>query len=157
MSSKYQRPSNKVTAGELILPKNEYLLKVGAPTIFSRIREEDNAEIYGARYPMTVVSDGEFKGRSIRSLEMYAHTDGAVRMTKRFVMASLGYDPNSQSSEVEFNVEFPDFTVDPEEQTLSECFNRCAGCVVVATVDVKENARRPGEMQNSFGWMPQKK
>lgn len=149
---RYSTPTGKITAGELILPKGEYEFSVGEPTLFHRTRD-DGSEVYGVRYPFTVISEGEYQNQRIRNQDMYLHTPGAARMTKRFLMATLGFDTNSQVSEADFNSQYPDLDIDPDANYLAEAFSRVVGKTVKAAVDVQENKIREGEMQNSFRWL----
>jgi hypothetical protein len=149
---RYSVSSDKVNAGELILPKGEYSFSLGEPTLFHRTRD-DGSEVYGVRYPFTIVSEGPHHGQRIRNQDMYLHTPGAARMTKRFLMAALDFDANSQVAEAEFNSQFPDLGIDPDANYMDEVFSRVTGKIVRAAVDVQENRIREGEMQNTFRWL----
>lgn len=149
---RYATPTGKINAGELILSKGEYTFSIGEPTLFHRTRD-DGSEVYGVRYPFTVTSEGEHQGQRIRNQDMYLHTPGAARMTKRFLMSALGYDANSQVKEAQFNSEFPELGIDPEANYMDEVFSRVTGKTVKAAVDVQENRIREGEMQNTFRWL----
>lgn len=150
---RYTVPSNSTTVGQLILDKDEYEFAIGTPDTFLNLdRDTQEPRNWGVSYPLTIVG-GNHDGKSIGRLRFYLHSPGAVRMTKGFVMAALGYT-QSQTDENKFNTDYPSLDIDPDSNDMAACFTRCEGKRIRAAVDVKPNAIREGEVQNTYRWFP---
>lgn len=151
--SRYPVPSNTATVGFLVLDKDDYEFVIGdAKTFITLDKETNEPRNWGVGFNLTV-SGGPQDGKSLGQVRFYLHNEGSVRMTKGFLMAALGYT-SSQSDEAEFNETYPDIGIDPDDNTMADVYTRCVGNRIRASVDVKPNPKREGEVQNSFRYYP---
>lgn len=147
---RYPVPSNSVSAGVLILPRDSYTVTLSAPKVFQNL-DRDTQEIrnFGFRLSATVVSDGPYKGKSV-PVTFYWHNDGSIQMTKRAAIAILGFNAD-QGGEAAFNDEFPELWVDTDTSEVCPAFSRFEGRTVIIDADVRINPNN-GEQQNNFRW-----
>lgn len=136
------------TATILVLPKDSFEFKIGAPKLFSR-QNQKGEQVYGLRYSLEITSEGPHTGKNI-PVEQYFHSEKSFGMTKRFLMAALGYDMTSEGEE-KFNQDHAetDFAVDTDEEYIAPIWKDIEGARIKADVDKSTYNGRDG---NSFTW-----
>lgn len=142
-------PAN-TSAGDVILPKGDYVFKVGEPKVIYS-KKDDGTESYGILLKLTV-SEGEFAGKSIFN-RMYLHWEGADRPLKQFMMAAFGFSPSDAEQEAQFNEEYQgeNWDIDFEQKALGEVYMRLKGTHVIWAVDVQTRKDDPTKEQQRFG------
>lgn len=122
---RYTADPTSVSASITILPKDDYLFKIGRPKSFERTAAKGH-QSYGVRFPLTVV-DGPQKGKTVL-YSLYLHSEGGQSMGKRFQMAVAGFTVN-QANEAEYNEQVSglDWTFDPEDGSVGAGFAEYEG------------------------------
>ena len=160
----------QVQATTPIYDKGDYIIEITnyAPFAYSGDVRDNNGkptgekkDVYGCRYSAKLVGkfgkdgsfDDELNGEDVSSIRMYWHNDASRASTKRFFMAALGYDRNS---EAEFNEDFwndTDFSIDCDDDyenvTAGESWQAPVSKLVRVSLD-KEIYN--GNEQQKFGY-----
>jgi hypothetical protein len=162
MSPRFEPDLGAVRATTRIFDSGEYVLKIGDAYPISYTREKDGAEIGGARYALEMVGriqadgslDDAHAGESVTANRVYIHSEGALSMAKRFLMAAFGYSRNDEESFNEEVLSSGDFSISGEgdEAELGSSWAQCSGNLVRVSLD-KDTYE--GEEQQAFrGWSP---
>lgn len=124
---KYTVNPTEATAGQVILEKGEYAFEITkvAPFIFDKNPEKIS---YGVGATVKVTTDGPFKGKTIQA-RCFQHSDGARDMSKRFVMAALGFDVKQEDL---FNAEFggSDWSFDTDDKSVGDAWRQLEGKIL---------------------------
>ena len=159
----------EVRATTRVFDRGEYELKVGKPTGLFYVRESDQKEIGGVQVPFTMAGRINGKGKVVPDHEgeavfpnrFYLHSEAALPFLKRFAMAALGYDRNSEDT---FNSDYwdeADLTLDAGEgddgeQSLSigAFYSELEGQRVIANLDKGMSQDEEREVQEFGVWAP---
>lgn len=158
----------EVRATTRVFDRGEYELKIGKPTGFFYLHREDEHEIAGVQVPFTMAGriDGkgkvvpEFEGEAVFPTRFYLHVETALPFLKRFAMAALGYDRNSEDT---FNNDYwdeADLALDvgeaDGEQTLSigAFYSELEGQRIIANLDKGLSQDEEREVQEYGQWAP---
>lgn len=130
-----------------IYDRGEYRLKIGKPSGMAYTKENGD-DVAGVRYNLTMVgaknSDGSIDdtmaGEEVTPVRLYVHSEGAMRMTKRILMAFFGYSRDDEKSFNEDVTGNGDFSITPGENeddrpTLGDGWTSCVGNEVDVVLD----------------------
>lgn len=154
--SRFNFPIADVAAGQEVFPADTYSFEIGEPKGFvgkepdSDAKAAGKTQAYGVRMRVKIVSEGPHKNKGFLN-SLYMHNDASQQMTKRFVMAALGY---KQNDEKDFNEKYgaKDWSFE-EDGTVGEVWRELTGKMISANVTVGINKMR-NEPQNNFAWIP---
>ena len=145
-----------------VFERGEYELSVERSTPFLR-EKDDGSENFGIMYGLKIVGqvvDGEldetYAGEDVRPLNCFLHTDGSIRMMKRFMMAVLGYDEEEEYDK-DFGGDEEQFLFDAEKDQKIEVGSGWAlpvGKHVKVTLD--KEIYQDEEQQRFKNWTPAK-
>ncbi len=138
---------NKATAGQLILPKGSYNFQLGKPATFI-FNKDPNKISYGVQYPLTVMTDGPFKGKST-TFRCFLHTEGACDMAKRFQVAAAGMS-NKQDDDFNAKYGMKDFGYDTDTKIVGDGWKEFQGAMITADCDVKMGENNQENQQFNF-------
>lgn len=147
----------EVSVGFADLAKGDYEVQVGTPKAFERVSASSGKNSYGIRFPLQVVSEGEFKGGR-QVFTAYWHVDAAKGFGVAFIMACLGFNPGNPADERKFKEQFKagDWGFDTDSGAVGDMWNAAAGKRVIASVVRKMN-KETGEDGIQFsGFIPVK-
>ena len=108
MVKRFQPDLTKARAGIRTFDRGEYEVEITdvRPIAYTKeaTAKEKEKDVAGGRVIMKMVGqvsangklNREFEGESIRPNRLYVHTDGAWGITKRFIMAALGYNLDNE-------------------------------------------------------------
>lgn len=135
-----------------VLPKNEYLLTLFEPKVFSRkYNDKDGVEqeLIGVRYPARV-AEGDHNGKKCFP-EFVMSNDGGVGSFKRFAMACLGFESTGEG-EAKFNEQYGnlDFMLDAETGHLGDAYRLVTGKAVYCTMDVRTDKNDTSKEYQSY-------
>jgi hypothetical protein len=146
-----------------IFERGEYEIELKKPTGRVYVKD-DGTEVANITYFATMIGkikadgklDDEFEGEDVSPIRMYAHTEGAFRMTKQFLMAAYGYNRDEEDV---FNKEVgkeKDWTLDGEEDEtiIGSGYSDVAGNRVRVTLDKEKYEGR--EQQDFRAFFPVK-
>ena len=160
---RFEPDPKEVRASVRIYDRGDYELKVGKPRGFYYVRESDEREIAGVDVPLEMVGmldgkgnpDGKFEGEAVSNDRLYLHSEKALPFLKRFAMAVLGYDRNSEEK---FNKDWwdgADISLEATEGdgettlTIGAFFGELEGQRVIAHLD-KEMSQDGEREQQAF-------
>lgn len=148
------------TATLEVFPKDEYEFIIGEPKPFYNAAKDntatggaDKGENFGIRYVLSHAA-GPYAGKKYVKT-CYLHSQGAADMTKQFMLAAYGFQPNNEA-EQEFNKKIV-------EEGLDDSFNTDDGSVGSYWTKIKggrvkgllETGAYQGRQQNvEKGWLP---
>lgn len=138
-------------SAQLILDKDTYNFEIGKPTTF--IFDKDPNKIsYGVQYPLTVISEGKYKGKTI-SFRCFDHTQGSKDMYKRFLVAAEGFNPQKQEEEEQWNAQYSqkDWSFDTDTKIVGDGWLVPVGKIITADADIKE---KDGNMNQQLNFKP---
>ena len=149
-------PIADVSAGQEVYPADTYSFEIAEVKGFvGKVPDADAAaagktQAHGVRGRVKIVTEGPHKNKGFLN-SLYMHNDASQQMTKRFVMAALGY---AMSQEKEFNELYAakDWSYD-ENGEVGEVWRELTGKMITANVTVGINKLRQ-EPQNNFAWVP---
>lgn len=165
MSPVFTPDFGEVRATTRVFDRGTYVVELGKARPIG-YEKDDGTVVVGARVPMTIVhqvlgdgsTDDTFAGEDVTPVRCYIHSKGALRMTKRMLMAFYGYDRNSEE---EFNNEVlsqADFGVTPPEEEDDEATFTGEGWLAFAGNHVQvllSTDTYEGEEQQQHGnWAP---
>lgn len=163
MSPRFEPDLGAVRATTRIFEPGEYVVKIGTPYPMAYTKD-DGTEIGGARYSLEMVGrigpDGSLddanEGESVTNVRCYVHTEGALSMAKRFLMAAFGYSRNDEEAFNEEVLGSGDFGVagEGDDAELGESWAQCSGNLVRVSLDTE--LYEGEEQQNFRGWSPWK-
>lgn len=161
MPGRFNIAMTDVTTTVPLLDEGDYVLEFGQVKLFSRDSKDpakEGQEVYGVQTAIRVIEGPSHVGKTIPQ-QLFLHSEAALPMVKRTVMAALGFDPNSDDGQTAFNKKFSNdaWICDWDNNAIGEVFTRLAGANVRATVSQKLSAQRDGSeprMQNQFTWKP---
>lgn len=132
---RYTADPTTVSAAFVVLPKDDYLFKIGKPKAFERTAQKGH-QSYGVRFPLTVVG-GPQDGKTV-FYSTYLHSDGGAAMAKRFQMAVQGFAVN-QENEREFNewAATQDWAYDTDDQSVGAAYAEYEGKHVECDLDTE--------------------
>lgn len=150
--SRFNFPVADVAAGQEIFPPDTYNFEVGnSVKAFEGKEKEDGTKAYGIRLRLKIVSEGPHKNKGI-PMSFYLHNEVSQQMTKRFIMAVLGY---SQKQEKEFDAAYgaKDWSFDTETGEVGEVYRELEGKLVTCELAIQPNKQTGDEQQNFKRWM----
>lgn len=108
-----------------------------------------------------LITEG-YEGKQVESQIMWIHSEGALRMTKRFIMAASGFNPATQEEEFDAQLEPGAFGFEGEVEDdsdaiqLGSAWTSVVGNYVNARLSKTLNSRRnpPQEEQDIMGFTP---
>lgn len=144
---------SRVSATLEVLPKDDYEFTAGEPKAFLKKNDDGTVKNFGLRIKLITQNEGPQKGKPVVHTLWY-HTDGALPMNKRFIMATLGY-PADKENERRFDkdVEGKDWNIDFETGAVGDAYREMVGKRVVGNFDVKLDANM-NQQQDIKGWRP---
>lgn len=141
-----------------VYDRGEYRVTVGRPSGIAYTKDNGD-EVAGVRYSLKMVGaknadgsiDDTMAGEEVSQLRLYVHSAGAMRMTKRILMALFGYDRNDEASFNDDVIGNGDFSIIPGETdddrpTLGDGWTSCVGNEVDVILDQDEYE---GELQQT--------
>jgi hypothetical protein len=143
-------------AAFVILPKGEYTFRVGEPKAFFKAGDDskNKAANHGVRFPLEVVASPDNPSQVGKKISYagYMHTDGSIGVTKRFVMAARGYNPNSADDEERFNddVVEENASYDADANMVGDYWLRTKGTLVNGILDTQPGQQDPTKQQQQF-------
>lgn len=150
-----KNPAN-ATAGFLRLPKDTYTLEVASmkPVQYD---QNPNAIRYGVNVSFIVVSDGQYKGKTV-TFFAGQHDEMNEGITKRFQMAVLGFNPKKQEEEATFNEECGgkdwSFDTDKANPSLGDAWTDLKGKIVVCEMDEKADKSDASKVYQTWSFLP---
>jgi hypothetical protein len=146
-----------VTTTVPIIDDGDAVFEINQPKLFARKNAKDE-EVYGVQLGLLIKQAPNHVGKTIPQ-QLYLHTEASLPMTKRFVMAALGYDPNDETVAEAFNAKYPSemWVCDWDNNVIGEVFNRLAGQNIAASVThglTKPQDGSEPRNQNRFNWKP---
>lgn len=162
MSPRFTPDLAKTKAGMRVFERGDYELVVSGVKPLAYTRESDGKEIAGCQVNLQmgglVQNDGSLdttdKDENVTPLRLYVHTEDAWPITKRFVMACLGY---TLEQEDEFNADLAatvDLSVDGEGESavLGGGWKRLVGTRFLCTLNKEKYEGR--DQQRHEGFLP---
>ena len=148
---KFNHNPSDSNAAQLVLEKDTYNFEIGKPSVFI-FDKDPNKVSYGVQYPLTVMSDGKYKGKKI-FFRCFQHTDGSRDMAKRFLVAAEGFNPQKQEEEEKYNEAYAskDWGFDTDAKTYGDGWEIPVGKLVTADADIKE---KDGNMNQNLNFKP---
>lgn len=148
------------SASFLTLNKGLYEFKISNPQSFFRVSTNqqtgETKEVFGINVTLDIIEGPEHVGKSQR-YQIYLHTDKAWGPAKQFVMAAYGFSPD-RAGEAAFNEQYGDgdwgFDVGEGETGVGALWSGLEGKTIKANVDTQPNKIKPGEVQQTYRWMP---
>jgi hypothetical protein len=134
---------SKASVGFITLPKDTYNFKIGEPKAYERTVKKEGSETLqqGIRWPLTVESDGTFKGKTV----FFNSTQGneiSLGQEKALMMAADGVEPTSDNDEVwSAEHENDDYDADTSTGVVGEGYLRHKGKIVSADVDITTSTK----------------
>lgn len=156
-------PDKDARATTRIFERGEYELEITRATPFAgtnREGRENAGVIYAFQMAGKVKADGkldsEFAEEDVAPLYAYCHTDGAWRMSKRFLIAASGYSGENAEDEWNEQYDVDDVTVDVEgeEASAGAAWTDVVGNRVRATLDKGEYEGSPRQDFKNFLPLP---
>jgi len=162
--TRFQPDLAKTKAGMPIYERGEDEVKINAVKVIHYIKEESGDEIAGAALTLEMVGlvqndgslDRALEGETVAPLRLYVHSEKAWPITKRAIMAALGYsldDEDKFNNDIAANL---DVGVEPgegdEDATLGSGWKRLVGQRMLMTLNKRTWQGR--EQQQHEGFMP---
>ena len=142
------------TAGALILEKADYAMEITKLSAFIFDKNPDKIS-HGVQATCKIVTEGEYKGKTINS-RLFYHSSGAADMSKKFLMAALGLNPAFKADEERFNSEFgaSDWAYDTDDKSLGSGWDVLVGKIIGAAAGEPKLDAASGMMNQNFSWKP---
>lgn len=162
--TRFQPDLGKTKAGMPVYERGEYEVKILGVKPIYYVKEEEGTEVAGASLSLEMVGrvqndgtlDRELEGETVAPLRLYVHSEKAWPITKRAIMAALGYTLDDEDT---FNNDLAatlDVGVEPgegdEEATLGSGWSRLTGQRMLMTLNKRKWQGR--EQQQHEGFMP---
>jgi hypothetical protein len=126
----------KASVGFVTLPKDSYTFSIGEPKAFKRTQQSDNTEVEGIRWPLTVVSDGDMKGKVVFFQSTFGN-EISLGQEKSMMMAADGVEVSDENDKVWSAAhENEDYSGDTDTGVVGEGYLRHKGKTVMADVDI---------------------
>lgn len=149
--SRFNFPIADVAAGQEIFPADTYNFELGEVKAFEGKEKEDGSKAYGIRMRLKIVSEGPHKNKGLL-MSNYMHNEISQQMTKRFIMAVLGYN---QKDEKAFDEAYAakDWGFDTETGEVGAVYKELEGKIVTGELAIGVNKQTGNEQQNFKKWM----
>lgn len=166
-ASRYAPDLTKSSAGipQLI---GDFEFKVSDVKTFKRTTQDQESkeekEVFGVQYSLIIdkvmeAENSKLQGKTI-PLQLYMHSEGAMGINKRFIMACLGFPLNEEDN---FNEKYAaaNWRFDTDGEVVAggpvpkdSVYAECVGTRVSASCTIKPDKKDATRKNQQFDWRP---